>query len=101
MGAFDIWLTRVRAVPAKECRHCARLGGSGIDDPKVAASLRGPRRLSWQAEPCQAARFGMRQGRAALLPLNRSGHGLIPVTYPFFAAMHAFRTRYPRCDSSQ
>ena len=75
MGVSDLWLTRVRAVPAKECRRCARLGGNRTGDPRVAASSRGPRCLSWQAKPCRAARFGLRQGRAALLPLNRSGHG--------------------------
>ena len=30
---------------------------------------------SWQLDPCRGARFGLRQGRAALLPLSRSGHG--------------------------
>jgi HAE1 family hydrophobic/amphiphilic exporter-1 len=63
----------MRVVPAKKCRRCAQLVGRRTGDPWVAASSRGPRCLDWQAEPCRAARFGLRQGRAALLPLNRSG----------------------------
>jgi hypothetical protein len=50
--------------------------------------------MPWlQIDPCVGTPFGLRQGRAALLPLSRSGHGLIPVTYGFSAAMHASRTR--------